>query len=107
MSINLITDGWLYPIITKPQLRAPNGTEGAIDDYPLVPCSAIGLPSDTPPSVPDQAAAAGPSVPVAPCGATGSDPTLDPPEVPKGAEGSEDLGQEAPAPPKCPEGHET
>lgn len=107
MSINLITDGWLYPIITKKTVTAPDGTEGVVGSIPTTPCSGTGTPSDAPPATPTCALATGPSIPTVPCGTTGNDPTITPPAVPQGQEGSETAGDEAPAIPGCPEGKVT
>lgn len=106
MSINLITDGWLYPIRRIHVVTAPDGVAGTYDPLPVTPCAPEGGPPDPPPSVPLQAAAAGPDVPVPPCGPSGIDPTIDPPIVPEGQEGSEIAGTAAPAVPKCPGGEE-
>lgn len=108
MSIALLTDGWLYPIITIPALRAPDDIEGYCDPIPVVPCAPTATdPALDPPEVPLQIQASGPNVPVPPCGITGSDPTIDPPKVPTAPEASEDLGHEAPAVPACPQGRKT
>ena len=105
MSINLITDGWLYPIRRVKSVTAPNG-EGTISPRPTTPCGAVGGPPDPPPAVPMQAHAQGPEIPTVPCGPSGVDPTINPPTVPEGQQGSEVAGSEAPAVPKCPEGEE-
>jgi len=108
MSISLITDGWLYPIQPcSPAVTPPSDVDGTVDPLPTTPCAATGTPSDTPPTVPVGAQATGPDIPTTPCGTTGSDPTIDPPTVPRGQEGSETAGDEAPATPECPEGEVT
>lgn len=110
MSIALITDGMLYPIIVHyiQDVSAPDDAKALVGDIPTVPCKAEATdPALTPPKPPTRAQATGPSVPVAPCGTTGYDPTIDPPKVPQSPEASEDLGNEAPAVPKCPEGRES
>lgn len=106
MSINLITDGWLYPIITKKSLTAPQDGEAVVDPIPTQPCGVTGEPTDPPPASPITAKASGPDIPTVPCGTTGSDPTIDPPKVPEGQEASE-TGDAAPAVPRCPEGKKT
>lgn len=106
MSVSLVTDGMLYPIVTVPQLTAPEGTEGVVSELPVTPCPT-GSPTDPPPNTPILAQGSGPAIPTAPCGTSGNDPTIDPPEVPQGAQGSEDPLSETPAVPKCPEGEVT
>jgi hypothetical protein len=106
MSINLITDGWLHPIITKKSLTAPTNGKASVGPTPTQPCATTGAPTDPPPASPVTAKASGPDIPTAPCGTTGSDPTIDPPKVPKGQEASE-TGDTAPAVPRCPEGKKT
>jgi hypothetical protein len=105
MSINLITDGWLYPIRRVHTVTAPDAN-GTYDPLPVTPCDPVGTPSNQPPAVPTLVEAMGPEVPVSPCGASAVDPTIDPPTVPEGQEGSEVAGTEAPAIPKCPGGEE-
>jgi hypothetical protein len=107
MSINLITDGWLYPIISRRPLPPPDDAEGVIDHDPTTPCAATGTPTDTPPITPTGLQAAGPGMPTTPCGTTGNDPTITPPAVPAGQEGSETANDEAPKIPGCPEGEAT
>ncbi len=106
MSINLITDGWLYPIHRIHVVAAPADAEGTYNPLPVTPCAPEGGLSNPPPDVPLQAVAAGPAIPVPPCGPSGIDPTIDPPIVPEGQEGSEIAGTAAPAVPKCPSGEE-
>jgi len=106
MSISLVTDGMLCPIITLPQLTAPDGTEGTMGERPVTPCP-VGAPTNPPPLTPLIAQATAPAIPATPCGTDGSDPTIDPPSVPEGAQGSEDLSHETPAVPSCPEGEVT
>ena len=88
MTIALITDGMLHPIITLEGLHAPLDPKGTIDPLPVIPCDPEGILDNPPPAVPLIAHAAGPRIPVIPCGPTGSDPTITPPSVPRGAEGS-------------------
>jgi len=107
MSISLITDGMLYPIITIEGLHAPDGTEGHMAARPVPPCKEEALLTDGPPITPRIPLAAGPRVPTTPCGIMGSDPTIDPPRVPTGSEASETVSQEAPAIPTCPQGRKT
>lgn len=108
MSVSLITDGMLQDCCNIGGLRAPDGAQAVAGTAPVPPCGATAeAPALTPPAVPTRAEASGPSVPSVPCGTTGYDPTINPPEVPKGTEASEETGTEAPAVPKCPEGHET
>ena len=105
MSINLITDGWLYPIRRIKSITAPDA-EGITGSKPTTPCSATGGPVNPPPATPTQACAIGPEIPTVPCGPTAVDPTINPPTVPVGQEGSEVTGTEAPAVPQCPKGEE-
>jgi hypothetical protein len=108
MSIALITDGWLYPIVTIPALRAPDDIEAYSDPIPVTPCAATATdPALDPPHAPILTEASGPNVPVPPCGITGIDPTIDPPGVPTAPEASEDADNTAPSVPKCPQGNET
>ena len=105
MSISLVTDGMLCyrDIVCDPS--APEGIAGIVGTAPVPPCSPDAqIPSLTPPDVPDGGAASGPSIPSIPCATTAADPTISPPAVPTGQEASEDLGNEAPAVPKCPKG---
>jgi len=106
MSINLITDGWLYPIRRIHVVTAPDAS-GSYDPLPVTPCAPTGTSSDQPPNVPVLAEAARPDIPVTPCGASGVDPTIDPPTVLEGQEGSEISGTAAPGVPKCPSGEKT
>lgn len=109
MSVSLITDGMLQDCCGGDgRLRAPEGAEAVAGTAPVPPCGATAEdPEKTAPAVPTRAEASGPSSPSVPCGTTGYDPTINPPEVPKGTEASEEPGTEAPAVPKCPEGHES
>jgi hypothetical protein len=103
MTIALVTDGMLCYRFDQP--AAPDGTEGLVNLAPVPPCSAdASVPALTPPDVPVGVTASGPSIPAAPCATTASDPTITPPAVPDGQQASEDLGNEAPAVPKCPKG---
>lgn len=106
MSISLVTDGMLYPIVTLRQITAPTGTDGTVGEIPVTPCPS-GTPTNPPPATPLITQATGPDVPTVPCGTSGNDPTIDPPGVPKGTQGSEDVGSESPATPKCTEGEVT
>ena len=104
MTLSLVTDGMLCVkrcIIRDP--RAPEGGTGEIGLAPVPPCAPdAGIPTLTPPVIPAQIQAVGPSIPSIPCAASAIDPTITPPKVPVGIEGSEDLGSETPATPKCP-----
>lgn len=106
MSINLVTDGMLYPIfrIEIPSISAPCSVEGSAIAEPNIPCAPIGEPTNAIPPTPMLAAAEASVTPSIPCGASGYDPTINPPTQPVGNEGSEIPGTEAPDVPKCPEG---
>lgn len=104
MTIALITDGMLYPIITLEGLHAPLDPQGHIDPLPVTPCDPEGILEDTPPATPRLMRAARPAIPVVPCGPTGSDPTIDPPKVPRGVEGSGTPDSGSPSTPRCPRG---
>jgi len=107
MSISLVTDGMLCPIIRLPVVTAPDGTTGLAGTAPVTPCAVTGIPTDAPPAAPVGMQAVGPSIPTTPCGTTGNDPTITPPKVPVGQEAGETVGGEAPAIPGCPEGEVT
>lgn len=104
MSINLVTDGMLYPIITIPSITAPAGAEGTVGAIPVVPCAPNANPTNPPPQIPTIFSGTGPEIPTTPCGIIANDPTIDPPSIPKDIEGNETPGHAAPAIPKCPEG---
>lgn len=103
MTISLVTDGMLCYCYADP--RAPDDPEALAGLAPVPPCAPeANIPALTPPVVPTGAEASGPATPAIPCAAYAVDPTIIPPAVPTGQEGSEDLGNEAPAVPKCPKG---
>lgn len=104
MSISLVTDGMLCPIIRRATVTAPDGTEATVGSVPVTPCAVTGGPTNEAPGTPVGAQAAGPDVPTVPCGIVGTDPTITPPSVPASPDGSETPGDEAPAIPGCPEG---
>jgi len=104
MTIALITDGMLYPIITLESLHAPLDPQGHIDPLPVTPCNPEGILTDAPPTVPLIVRAAGPAIPVIPCGPTGSDPTITPPGIPRGVVGSTISGTGPPRTPCDPKG---
>lgn len=62
MTIALITDGMLYPIITQEALHAPLDPQGTIDPLPVTPCDPEGTLEDEPPAVP-RGVGAGPTNP--------------------------------------------
>lgn len=107
MSISLVTDGMLCPIVRLPVMTAPDDGEAIVGPTPVTPCAVTGAPTNTPPAAPGSPQAVGPDVPSVPCGIVGSDPTITPPSVPSGQEGSETTGDEAPAIPSCPKGEVT
>ena len=102
MTISLITDGMLnyydYPVVSGPQ-----DVEGEYGPLPHRPCSPEGVVEPAPPRTPMMMAATGDTYPHVPCGPTGVDPTIDPPKVPRGLEGSTPPSS-GPATPKCPKG---
>jgi len=103
MSITLVTDGMLYYRYASP--HAPDDIEALAGLAPVPPCAPEAeIPALTPPQEPIGAEASGPAVPAVPCAAVAIDPTITPPTAPVGQEASEDLGNEAPAIPKCPKG---
>ena len=52
MSISLVTNGMLYPIIRKQIVRPPDSGEGVVDPLPTTPCGVTGAPSNPPPATP-------------------------------------------------------